>query len=491
MDTNAEARVPTAEQSEAVETFMEGANMKINAFAGSGKTSTLEMLANERAVPGTYLCFNKPIAEAAKLRFPPNIDCRTTHSFAYRQVIHLFRSNSARMGGNLRAYDTLRFLKLRDFPIFGGSERLGDSTLGYAVNETVKRFIRSADPEVANQHFAVLPKFTTLPQEEFYALRTRVVGWARQLWEDMSSPNGTMPVTHDGYVKVWQLGTPVIDSCFILVDEAQDTNPVMLDVLAKQECQIVYVGDKHQQIYEWRGAINAMETVNVKKTVNLTKSFRFGQTIADFASEILSTIGERVRIQGNERIKSEMSRLSQPAILCRTNGQILDTLISLEESDQNKRAFVQGGVDDLVKCLDGIERLQDKQTSAYAMFLGFKDWDEFVLYSKASGDNEAEKIVKLCDKYGTTNLKAALLNVRPTESGADVLLSTAHKAKGREWKGVHLADDFKAQPETDPETKEKIYNPAESRLFYVAATRAIEQLNVPEWARELYYKEAE
>jgi superfamily I DNA/RNA helicase len=44
------------------------------------------------------------------------------------------------------------------------------------------------------------------------------------------------------------LSNPVIAADFILLDEAQDTNPVVLEVLRKQSAQMIYVGDKYQRI---------------------------------------------------------------------------------------------------------------------------------------------------------------------------------------------------------------------------------------------------
>jgi superfamily I DNA/RNA helicase len=334
----------------------------------------------------------------------------------------------------------------------------------------------------------MLPKFETLPTDELMVLRGRVLSWASDLWNMALDPMSTVPLGHDGYVKAWQLGDPIIDTCYILVDEAQDTNPVMLDVLKRQECQIVYVGDRHQQIYEWRGAINAMEVAETKHTLHLTKSFRFGQAIADFASDILATIGEKNRITGNEAIDSKLTREGQRAIICRTNAQILDSLLALDELRQGKSAYVVGGVDELVNCLEGVERLRNQRSSSYSMFIGFKDWEEFLQYTAKSGDTDAEKIVKLTDKYEVSELKSVLRNVSPSEERAHVILTTAHKSKGREWDGVELAEDFRTQPEKDEETGELTYNGPETRLFYVAATRAIKSLKPPVWALEAYGK---
>ena len=50
------------------------------------------------------------------------------------------------------------------------------------------------------------------------------------------------------------------------MDEARDTNPVMLGVLTNQSEQLVYVGDRHRQIYEWRGTCTGRETVDHRQS---------------------------------------------------------------------------------------------------------------------------------------------------------------------------------------------------------------------------------
>ena len=61
--------------------------LAVDAFAGTGKTSTLVQYAlarpNSRIL---YIAFNKSVAAEAKERFPANVDCRTTHSLAYGAV---------------------------------------------------------------------------------------------------------------------------------------------------------------------------------------------------------------------------------------------------------------------------------------------------------------------------------------------------------------------------------------------------------------------
>jgi cyanophycinase-like exopeptidase len=79
----------------------------------------------------------------------------------------------------------------------------------------------------------------------------------------MIDPRGTCPITHDVYLKLWSLERPKISSDFLLFDEAQDANPVMLDLVMGQDAQKILVGDRYQQIYSWRGAVNAMQSVDM------------------------------------------------------------------------------------------------------------------------------------------------------------------------------------------------------------------------------------
>ncbi|MCX4097711.1 UvrD-helicase domain-containing protein [Nocardia sp. alder85J] len=77
--------------------------------------------------------------------------------------------------------------------------------------------------------------------------------------------------------------------------------------------------------------------------------------------------------------------------------------------------------------------------------------------------------------FGTPAERQAALD-RARELAAvptpDVVVSTAHKAKGLEWDSVRIGEDFK-NPATDPDSGELVVPPAEElRLAYVAITRA-------------------
>mgnify|MGYP000418658788 FL=1 len=60
----------------------------IDAVAGSGKTHTLKSIAalfpEKRAL---YMAYNKAIAVESAKKFPKHVDCKTTHSLAYRGTV--------------------------------------------------------------------------------------------------------------------------------------------------------------------------------------------------------------------------------------------------------------------------------------------------------------------------------------------------------------------------------------------------------------------
>src|SRR5690625_7220473 len=95
-------------------------------------------------------------------------------------------------------------------------------------------------------------------------------------------------ITHDFYLKKFQLSAPVLPYDYILFDEAQDASGAMLDIILRQPATKVIVGDSHQQIYGWRFDVNSLEKVHFD-TYHLTISFRFGYILVRPATKLLSS----------------------------------------------------------------------------------------------------------------------------------------------------------------------------------------------------------
>ena len=462
---------PTDEQQHAISQFKTGEALKISAFAGAGKTSTLRFLADTRSRAGLYIAFNKSIALEAREKFPRNVDCRTTHSLAFRPVSAQFRFSSGKMTTALNARQLAEAFELKD-RVFGRI-KLDPVGQAFLALGTVRRYSQSDVDGIAQSHVPRYGRLAGARVEELAEIHEFVLENAHALWAKMTDHRDRLPLGHDGYLKLWALQKPKIAADYILLDEAQDSNPVVLGVLALQKAQMVYVGDRHQQIYEWRGAVNAMEKITGCPETYLTQSFRFGPEIAEAASSVLTALGETRPLQGNPSVKSFIGPIARPmAILARTNAGVMSEVI--ETLGAQRAPHVVGGVKDLVKLLNDVVSLKANQPGVSPEFFGFTSWTEVLQFVQEEEGEALRMLVQLVERFGELHLLWAMRRVADDEKGADVIISTGHKAKGREWDSVRLSQDFVSSRPDRPATVDD----AECRLFYVAMTRAKKQLDV-------------
>jgi hypothetical protein len=466
---------PTAEQVRALDLFSTGGSLKINAFAGTGKTTTLEYLASHSRAQGIYLAFNKSIADNAAGRFPSNVRCQTTHSLAYRSTPSMYRNDRSKMTHDLNPNAIAVILNLDDL-VISSYFSLGARSRGALVRQTLKHFQHSDAVDLCANHVPRWGKLAALSKPELETLIADTTRLARTLWQRMLDPSERAPLGHDGYFKRWSLNDPEIPGNFILLDEAQDTNPAMLAALRNQEAQVVYVGDRYQQIYEWRGAVNAMERVATKHECSLTQSFRFGTAIADAASLLLRALGERKRLTGTPNTPSKLGCAHPNAILCRTNAGVIDHVIQAFAADLTPHVI--GGTSEALRLLDGVSRLKIGQPTDVPEFFGFQNWQEVVQFSESEEGQHLRTFVRLAERHGENKLRAYLSQVEQREDAASLVISTAHKAKGREWDNVCVVDDFTVVKKDD-KGQEIGFDEEELRLLYVALTRGRLSVQIP------------
>jgi superfamily I DNA/RNA helicase len=475
----------TEEQQRIVELFEAGADLAVEAGAGTGKTTTLIAIAASTKRSGSYIAFNRAIVAEASAKFAaqaPNVGCATVHSLAFRSVGRKF-SHRLPKGGKgqrrLRSDEVARRLDIDPFfwTVTGsdGNESrkvLQPSALASYATQAIKKFCNSADLEPSARSHCKYVDGIDLADEDgrrTYAnndrLRAQLEPAVAKLWADLSDPAGQLPFQADVYLKLWALSeNPVIPGEFILIDEAQDLSPVMTQILEKQSAQLVFVGDSQQAIYGWRGAVNALENVPADQTAFLTHSFRFGPEVADVANKILSQIASaKLRIVGRGKpgvLGPLPADVERHAILNRSNaGAIASVLGALATG---KQPHLVGGGAEVEAFTKAAKSLQAGQGTDHPDLAGFDTWTEVQDYVENDPSGEDLKLlVNLIDKYGVDEVLRAVANSTP-EARADVVVSTAHKAKGREWDYVVLGSDFNPN-RTDDE---------ELRLLYVAATRA-------------------
>ncbi|RUV81099.1 hypothetical protein EOA60_05850 [Mesorhizobium sp. M1A.F.Ca.IN.020.06.1.1] len=222
-----------------------------------------------------------------------------------------------------------------------------------------------------------------------------------------------------------------------------------------------------------------MEAIETDSTVSLTRSFRFGREIADEASRILRRLGEDVPLTGNPALSSRVGTCKPNAILARTNANVMTALIQC--LDEGRKPHLVGDNKDLKELLWGVRDLKEGRPTDVADFFGFTSWESVVDFAKTTEGEHLTTFVNLVQSKGEKRLLWAI-NQSVSEEQAEVVISTAHKAKGREWKNVRLMDDFMKSREvrTPAERAEREReDAAELRLFYVAVTRAKEAIEIP------------
>lgn len=314
---------PTQEQEEIVNASLTGQNVVVEAGAGSGKTSTLKLIAE--ALPGksiAYIAFNRVIAQEAASKMPSNVESKTAHAFAYRSVI---RFGGSPFGKRLQAPK----ISSRDVAALLGESKpltyrviendvehdrvIKPSSIGYAAVKTVERFCQSADREITYWH---VPRQDGLDKPSQRSFADHVVSLANRIWADVQDANGhRFKFDHCHYLKIWELSDAGIkvkiggrtkSPDVVLYDEAQDANPVVQSVVASQKSQVIVVGDRAQSIYGFTGAVNAMDSFDAPHRLRLTKSFRFGPAIAEVANQLLAMMPDTdMQISGHDPIPSK------------------------------------------------------------------------------------------------------------------------------------------------------------------------------------------
>ncbi|MFG2030326.1 hypothetical protein [Streptomyces sp. NPDC048825] len=206
-----------------IEGGVRGENMVVDAAAGAGKTSTLVMTSERMPERGLYTSFTKAsILSAAKV-FPQHVTCKNAHKLAYAAVGHRYKErldNSARLPGAKQA----EILGIDEVFQVNGHLRYGPARLAEMATQTVTRWCHSADPQIEKQH---VPVPSLLTPTEAQQLRDAVLPMAYAAWADLSSQAGRLFFDPDVYLKMWALDEPQLGYAYVMLDEAQDSNPVV------------------------------------------------------------------------------------------------------------------------------------------------------------------------------------------------------------------------------------------------------------------------
>ena len=462
---------PAPEQANVIDLASKGESMAVEAVAGAGKTTTLMLAGSEIRGDGVFTAFNRAIVNDVKHKAPRNIEANTIHSLAMRGTN---REYAHRLGSHrIRSKDLARKYGITGQKVSTkkGSKWLTEGFLAGMVTKTLRSFCQTAEPTIAPWMMPTPRIVRDDPDlvDMYDQFRPDVVKAAQRAWDsDLSKPDGTMPFDHGYYLKAWQLGGPGIDADFLMIDEAQDLSGIMIGIMEHNRdrgLQIIAVGDPNQQIYGWNGAVDALAKLEFPHRSQLTHSFRFGPEIADVANAILSKLVTDIRVVGAGK-PGVVGHIEEPRMyLSRTNVSTVRQAI--REAVDGRSAHIVGGAEDIVSFCRAVIELKQGRKVMHPELSWADDWNEVVAYANQDElGGDLKLFVDLVTEFGEQKLIDLMKN-QPRLQDADVVLSTAHKAKGLEHRRVRLLGDFSPDP-----------MPEEKRLMYVAATRAQHQLDI-------------
>lgn len=309
------------------------------------------------------------------------------------------------------------------------------------------------------------------------------------------------PLFHDA--RFWQTD-------WFLLDEAQDTNfcrRLIAERCLKRNGRLIAVGDPRQAIYGFTGADNdAMELIAQSfncQELPLTVTYRCPKAVVRHAQQYVSHIhAHESAPEGELNIISEdawRGRLGglQPtdAIICRYNAPIVQTafeLIRMGIPCKIEGREIGKGLISLARKWKSVQSVADLDV-ALSQYLHHER-------QKAVGKQGGEaKVAALADKVATlkvlmeqlardasiNELVRNITNLFGDEVKDMVVLSTIHKAKGREWNRVfQLGNEPAFFAKQDWEVMQ------EQNLLYVAATRAQQALTIVEFDKDVQRRAA-
>lgn len=448
-------------------------SLLVKARAGSGKSTVIKEIARRISTKRKILvcAFNASTREAlTKAIKQPNTNIQTFNQVGFRAVL--------RVWGNLTVEADRQQQILA--AIMPGGKLAPEGSIG-----DMRKLITLAMSRLAktDQDFIdIMDNYECAPRDPKDV--ERYIGWARETLRRSQEKTGVISFADQVYLPIAMgLGLPQYDD--VLVDEAQDCNPLQLALIrgsVKPEGRLIAVGDPQQAIYSFLGSdldtLDQLVAATDMHTLPLSVCYRCPEKVVELAKNIVDDLQAAPGAIEGEVVQASYNQLLQEArsgdlIISRSNAALVETLLGLLK--EKKAAYIMGrdesaSLEAFLRKVGGntfkefYERMSEyvaRESERLAM--AGKDGQVGALLDKQ------EMLIALGEGLSTidqlqTRIRTIFGDIKNPPPGA-IVLASVHKSKGLEYRRVWML-----------ESTFRLRGPEDENLYYVAVTRAKETL---------------
>lgn len=461
-----------------------GSNIRINAVAGSGKSTTLKIIASKIEGNVGMMAFSSAIAAELLKETPENVTVKTCHAMGYGPLIKRFGSRVKDKGLSktkiiLNQWDMFNpegkneIERSKSFSLRNEMDHLVSKIKVNLTNwndfSSVSDVIDRYGIEITDDALELLPVIMQKSKEEVSQIEFDDMMW--------------LPIMYD--MSLWKFDV-------LMIDEAQDLNNLMMEYSERiSKGTVIVVGDEMQAIMGFAGAnCNSFSILGDKfqcKQLPLSVCYRCGSSIVAEAQKINPIIQPHESTGEGEVSKIPLSEYRydlEPGslVISRRNATLVGPCFDMIK--KGRKAVIKGrdigvGLSSLIDQIGGIDipsfldRMDDYREKKLEVILKRKNPSQSKIDMINDQCDVLESISEDC--RDVTDMKNKISMIFSKGNG-EVTFCSIHKSKGLEADHVAILDIDRVRMNHEKMTDED--HQQEKNLHYVALTRAKKKLDL-------------